>query len=85
MNKTRTLLFFFCVIFLVQGLNAQRQYRKLMWGIGDANYGIFDENNPYATTDMLNHIRKERFYLILPRVMREKDIDMWIIYSTAKV
>jgi len=78
MNKARILLLIFSMIFLVQGLNAQRQYRDLMWGIGDANYGIFDEDNPYATTDMLNHIRKERFYLILPRVMREKKIDMWI-------
>ena len=78
MNKVRTLLTFFCLLFLVQGLNAQRQYRELMWGIGDANYGIFDDNNPYATMDMLNHIRRERFYLILPRVMQEKKIDMWI-------
>ena len=78
MNKVRTLLTFFCLLFLVQGLNAQRQYRELMWGIGDANYGIFDDNNPYATVDMLNHIRRERFYLILPRVMQEKKIDMWI-------
>jgi CRISPR/Cas system-associated endoribonuclease Cas2 len=78
MNKGRILLFFLCLLFLFQGLYAQRQYRELMWGIGDANYGIFDDNNPYATVDMLNHIRQERFYLILPRVMREKKIDMWI-------
>ncbi|NOR15773.1 MAG: hypothetical protein GQ544_08720, partial [Candidatus Aminicenantes bacterium] len=78
MNKARTLLLFLCLFVLVQGLDAQRQYRKLMWSIGDANYGIFDDNNPYATEDMLNHIRKERFTLILPRVMREKKVDMWI-------
>jgi len=78
MNKARTLLFVFCLIFLVQGLYTQRQYRELTWGIGDANYGIFDVDNPYATVDMLNHIRRERFTLILPRVMREKKIDMWI-------
>jgi CRISPR/Cas system-associated endoribonuclease Cas2 len=78
MNKGRILLFFLCLLFLFQGLYAQRQYRELMWGIGDANYGIFDDNNPHATVDMLNHIRQERFYLILPRVMREKKIDMWI-------
>ncbi|NOR15779.1 MAG: hypothetical protein GQ544_08750 [Candidatus Aminicenantes bacterium] len=78
MNKVRTLLIFLCLLCLVPGLGAQRQYRKLMWGIGDANYGIFDDNNPYATVEMLNHIRKERFALILPRVMREKKIDMWI-------
>ena len=78
MNKVRTLLIFLCLLFLVQGIDAQRQYRKLMWGIGDANYGIFDDNNPYATEDMLNHIRRERFALILPRVMHERNIDMWI-------
>ncbi|RLE03744.1 MAG: hypothetical protein DRJ11_03250 [Candidatus Aminicenantes bacterium] len=78
MNKVRIFLIIVCLIFLVQGLNAQRQYRDLMWGISDAYYGMFDENNPYATVEMLNHIRQERFYLILPRVMREHKIDMWI-------
>jgi len=78
MNKLRTLLIFLCLFFLVPRLGAQRQYHNLMWGIGDANYGIFDDNNPYATVEMLNHIRKERFALILPRVMRKKKIDMWI-------
>jgi len=78
MNKVRIFLIIVCLIFLVQGLNAQRQYRDLMWGISDAYYGMFDENNPYATGEMLNHIRQERFYLILPRVMREHKIDMWI-------
>ena len=78
MNKIRFILTFFSILFLVQGLNAQKQYRELMWGISDANYGIFNDNNPYATKDMLNHIRRERFDLILPRIMREKKIDMWI-------
>ena len=78
MRKIRFILAFFSILFLVQGLNAQKQYRELMWGISDANYGIFNDNNPYATKDMLNHIRRERFDLILPRVMREKKIDMWI-------
>jgi hypothetical protein len=78
MNRVRIMLFVICLIFLVQGLSAQRQYRDLMWGIGDAKYGIFDDNNPYATVKMLNHIRRERFALIMPRVMREKNIDMWI-------
>ena len=78
MRKVRFILAFFSMLFLVQGLNAHNQYRDLMWGIGDACYGIFDDNNPYATVDMLNHIRRERFDLILPRVMREKKIEMWI-------
>jgi hypothetical protein len=78
MKKLQTLLWLLCLLFLVQGLSAQRYYRNLMWGISDANYGIFDDNNPYATVEMLNHIRQERFYLILPRVMRERNIDMWI-------
>ncbi|MFQ6002690.1 MAG: hypothetical protein ACE5KJ_02995, partial [Candidatus Zixiibacteriota bacterium] len=78
MSKVRIFLTIICFIFLVQASNAQRQYRDLMWGIGDAYYGMFDENNPYATAEMLNHIRRERFYLILPRVMREHKIDMWI-------
>jgi CRISPR/Cas system-associated endoribonuclease Cas2 len=39
---------------------------------------MFDNNNPYATVEMLDHIRRERFDLILPRVMRERKIDMWI-------
>jgi len=78
MSKVRIFLTIICLIFLVQGSNAQRQYRDLMWGIGDAYYGMFDDNNPYATVEMLNHIRLERFYLILPRVMRDHKIDMWI-------
>ena len=67
-----------CMLFLFQDLNAQNQYRDVMWGISDANYGIFDDDNPYATVEMLNHIRRERFDLILPQVMREHTIDMWI-------
>ncbi|RLE05876.1 MAG: hypothetical protein DRJ06_08500, partial [Candidatus Aminicenantes bacterium] len=78
MNKARVLLPFICFLFLAQALNAQPQYRDLMWGISDAYYGMFDENNPYATVEMLNHVRRERFYLILPRVMREHQVDMWI-------
>ncbi len=49
-----------------------------MPGISDAYYGAFDDDNPYATTEMLNHIRREKFDVVLPRVMREAEIDMWI-------
>ncbi len=78
MNKVRFILTIFSMLFLFQDLNAQNQFRDMMWGISDANYGTFDENNPYATKDMLNHIRRERFDLILPQVMREQNVDMWI-------
>ncbi len=77
MNNVRFIFTFISMLFLVQELNA-RQYRDIMWGINDANYGTFDENNPYAAEDMLNHVRRERFDLILPRVMREHNVDMWI-------
>jgi len=78
MNNERTLLLFFCLFFFIQELYPQTQYRELMWGIGDTYYSMFDDDNPYASVDMLNHIRRERFDLILPRVMRERKIDMWI-------
>jgi CRISPR/Cas system-associated endoribonuclease Cas2 len=78
MSKMRILLFFFCFLFLVHGLNAQAKKPEAMAGISQAYYSMFDADNPYATKDMLDHIRRERFDLILPRVMREKKIDMWI-------
>ena len=56
----------------------QERYMDVMHGITDANYGIFDDYNPYATVEMLNHVRRERFDLILPRVMRDHATDMWI-------
>jgi len=78
MSKVRILLTFFCMLFLVQGLNSQTKKSEAMVGISHAYYSMFDAHNPYATVDMLDHIRRERFDLILPRVMREKKIDMWI-------
>jgi len=78
MSKVRILLTLFCMLFLVQGLNAQTKKPEAMVGISHAYYSMFDAHNQYATKDMLNHIRRERFDLILPRVMREKKIDMWI-------
>ncbi|TET68063.1 MAG: hypothetical protein E3J56_11865, partial [Candidatus Aminicenantes bacterium] len=78
MSKVRILLTFFCLLFLVQGLNSQAKNSEAMVGISRAYYSMFDADNPFATKDMLDHIRRERFDLILPRVMREKKIDMWI-------
>ena len=49
-----------------------------MVGISEAYYAAFDDDNPYATTEMLNHIRREKFDLVLPLVMRERGVDMWI-------
>ena len=78
--EAKIVLTLLCTLFVVQNAGAQygEQYEDVMANIGDANYGIFDEDNPYATEDMLNHVRRERFYLILPRVMQERQIDMWI-------
>ena len=58
--------------------SAQERYTDVMHGISDANYGNFDDYNPYATEEMLKHVRRERFDLILPRVMRDHGVDMWI-------
>ena len=54
------------------------RFTDVMHGIGDANYGTFDHGNPYATREMLDHVRRERFDLVLPRAMREQGVDMWI-------
>ena len=80
MGKATALLTLLITLSFVKGSAAQygEQYRDVMANIGDANYGTFDDGNPYATVDMLNHVRRERFYLVLPRVMRERAIDMWI-------
>jgi len=58
-NKVRILLFFFCLLFLVQGLDAQ----------------IKEEGD---LKELMNQIRRDKFDLILPQVMRENNIDMWI-------
>ena len=80
MRNTKAVLTLLLALFVLQGSTAQygEQYEDVMANIGDANYGTFDDGNPYATVDMLNHVRRERFYLVLPRVMRERTIDMWI-------
>ncbi|NOR14814.1 MAG: hypothetical protein GQ544_03830, partial [Candidatus Aminicenantes bacterium] len=78
MIKVRVFLFVLCLFLFVQGANAQTEQQEAMVGISQAYYSMFDVDNPYATKAMLDHIRRERFDLILPRVMREKKIDMWI-------
>ncbi len=78
MSKGRFVFAFSCIFFLVQGSNAQSRYPEAMAGISDAYYTAFDDDNPYATAEMLNHIRREKFDLVLPRVMREREVDMWI-------
>ena len=82
MKKVLTVLVLLCTCFYVQESSAQGRYSDysdVMLNIGDANYGIFEgDGSPYDEVKLLNHIRLERFYLILPRVMRDHDIDMWI-------
>lgn len=81
MKKVLTVLVFLCTLFFVQESSAQGRYSDfsdVMLNIGDANYGIFEGDSPYDEVKVLNHIRRERFYLLLPRAMREHDIDMWI-------
>jgi CRISPR/Cas system-associated endoribonuclease Cas2 len=78
MSKASILLFISCSLFLIQASNAHAEKQEAMVGISQAYYSMFDSDNPYATKDMLDHIRRERFDLILPRVMRENKIDMWI-------
>jgi len=78
MTKAKIFLIFFSTLILAQGFYAQTRNPESMAGISQAYYSMFDADNPYATGEMLDHIRQERFDLILPRVMREKKIDMWI-------
>ena len=60
------------------GTFAGAQYPEAMPGISDAYYTAFDADNPYATAEVLDHIRREKFDLILPQVMRDHGVDMWI-------
>ena len=59
MSKLKIFLTFFCMLFLVHGLHAQKR-------------------EPEDTVELMNQIRREKFDLILPQVMRENNIDMWI-------
>ncbi len=88
MNKTCCLLALACSVLVASVLapsiaSAQRRgdrggYPEAKPGINAAYYSAFGRDNPYGTTDMLNHIRREKFDVVLPRVMRERGIDMWI-------
>ena len=81
MNKIKFLIAFVCIIVITQDSSAQRRrpgYPEAMPGINNTYYSAFGSGNPYGTKDMLNHIRREKFDIILPRVMRERGIDMWI-------
>jgi len=60
MRKTKVFLAFFCILFLVQGLDAQAQEARSRW-------------------EMMNLMRREKFDIVLPKVMRENNIDMWIV------
>jgi len=59
MNKVKIFLSFFCLFFLVHGLQAQKR-------------------EPEDTVKLLNQVRRDKFDLILPQIMRENNIDMWI-------
>jgi len=59
MRKVKILLTIFSIIFLVQGLQAQKR-------------------EPEDTVELMNQIRRDKFDLYLPQVMRENKIDMWI-------
>ena len=92
MRNTQYCLPLLCTLVLSQGLSAQGQdqdpdqfldlfmdqYEDVMANISDANYGTFDAEYPDDPVKILNHVRRERFYLVLPKVMRERKIDMWI-------
>ena len=80
MSRTKIFLTLLSTLLVVQVSTAQSggQYGNVMANIADANYGTFDNNIPDDDVQALNHMRRERFRFILPRVMRERDIDMWI-------
>jgi len=59
MSKVRIFITFFCMLFLVQGLQAQKR-------------------EPGDTVELMNQIRRDKFDIYLPQVMRENKIDMWI-------
>jgi len=59
MYKARNVLTFLCMLFVAQGLHAQRQELE-------------------AFPALMNLIRGEKFDVILPQVMEDNGIDMWI-------
>ncbi|MBW1717775.1 MAG: hypothetical protein JRJ77_18535, partial [Deltaproteobacteria bacterium] len=68
MKKALILLTFFWMFILVLGFNLQAQEE-------DAESSIYKDIN---MKEWNNQIRLEKFDLILPQVMRENNIDMWI-------
>ena len=81
MSKATLFLTLIFTLFLVHESSAQgrqSQYTNVMNGIERTYYGAFGQGNPYANVDMLNHVRREKFDTVLPRVMREREVDMWI-------
>ncbi len=68
MKKALILLTFFWVFILILGFNLQAQEE-------DAESSIYKDIN---MKEWNNRIRQEKFDLILPQVMRENNIDMWI-------
>ncbi|MCZ6673220.1 MAG: hypothetical protein O7C75_09805, partial [Verrucomicrobia bacterium] len=67
MNKARIFLTFFCILILTQGLHAQ-------------DFGRFNERIQMdeEVAKMINQILLDKFDIILPQIMREREIDMWI-------
>jgi hypothetical protein len=59
MNKVKIFLSFFCLLFLVHGLHAQKRESE-------------------DTVELMNQIRRDKFDIYLPQVMRENKIEMWI-------
>lgn len=79
MKKITIILTLLCLLVVAQESSAQnRRYSDVMLNIEDANYGTFNVDIPYDRVEVLNNVRRERFYLILPEVMRDRKIDMWI-------
>ncbi|NOR15510.1 MAG: hypothetical protein GQ544_07390 [Candidatus Aminicenantes bacterium] len=59
MNKTKVLITFCLILFLVLGIHAQNKEKDNL-------------------QELMNQILREKFDIILPQVMRENNIDMWI-------
>ncbi len=67
MGKVKIFLIFFSILMLVQGLHAQKQETI------DPDAILPDDS-----VELENQIRRDKFDKILPRVMRDNNIDMWI-------
>jgi len=67
MSKLRIFLTFFCILILFRGLNAQ-------------DFGRFNDRVQMDedVKKMVNQILMDKFDTILPEIMREHEVDMWI-------